>query len=779
MKRHLLLLLFLLAFVPHLPASTPNPPAVAALLERIGGKGASERLFTLLDPSLSESGENADNEVFVITTHNGKPAIQGSSISALTTGIGWYLNHHAHINLSWNQPTADLSGVRLPLPATTERHVCDADFRYYLNYCTFGYSMTTWTWKRWQQEIDWMALHGINMPLQIVGLESVWRTLLMEDYGYSEADAEAFVPGPAYTAWWGMNNLQGWGGDKGEPATGVKDNAWYERQENLARRIVGRERELGMQPVLPGFSGMVPADFSSRTGIACENQGGWCMFQRPFIMDPTTDDFRKVARNYYRRLEEVMGISRYYSMDPFHEGGSIGSGKYAEGYQAIFEAMDECCGNHTQWVIQQWQWNANQAKSLTAVPAGRLIVLDLFSDGNPQFDRFDGYRPQCAVYCAIPNFGGRTGFFGRLPKMADNYFAYKAKYAGIRGVGAAPEAIEQTPAVYDLLFELPWMGSKPDVDQWMHEYAAARYGKSAAMPGTAADKAWNTLLHTALDNTTTLQGPHEAVLCARPSLHVGSVSTWGGCNIFYDTQRLTGAAWDLLAAYDDVKASASPIAMANYSYDLVDITRQVLTDYGKSLLEGIATASADTLSTPVFQRRRDAFLGLILDLDRLLGTNRIFRLGNWTETARRAATEIQGYDAATQDWMELDNARTLITTWGDEGPCEHGGLRDYSYREWEGMLRDFYYPRWKYWFDHGMNAPQGGWFATEWNWAHETGLPVGADVKGETGKAAQRRYYSPEPEGDSYTVAAELLRKYTMPCTRPDGSRAFFYHLLP
>ena len=62
MKRHLLLLLFLLAFVPHLPASTPNPPAVTALLERIGGKGASERLFTLLDPSLSSDG-NAGNEV--------------------------------------------------------------------------------------------------------------------------------------------------------------------------------------------------------------------------------------------------------------------------------------------------------------------------------------------------------------------------------------------------------------------------------------------------------------------------------------------------------------------------------------------------------------------------------------------------------------------------------------------------------------------------------------------------------------------------------------------
>ena len=72
--------------------------------------------------------------------------------------------------------------------------------------------MSTWTWERWQQEIDWMALHGINMPLQIVGLDVVWKKLLTQDLGYTDDEANQFIAGPCFQAWWGMNNLEGWGG---------------------------------------------------------------------------------------------------------------------------------------------------------------------------------------------------------------------------------------------------------------------------------------------------------------------------------------------------------------------------------------------------------------------------------------------------------------------------------------------------------------------------------------------------------------------------------------
>ena len=726
--RNILILLCLSISIATAYASIDNPKAVSDFLDRIGGQGMSRRIETRLDRNLSDD----DSEVFVITSLRGKPCVQGSSVSALTTGIGWYLNHYAHVNLAWNNGVrARLTGIRLPLPANEERHQSDADYRYYLNYCTFGYSMTTWDWERWEQEIDWMALHGINMPLQIVGLETVWRSFLMEDCRFTEAKAESFVPGPAYTAWWGMNNLEGWGGDTGDHAHGVADDAWYGRQANLAAKIVERERALGMNPVLPGFSGMMPGNYEG-----AESQGSWCRFQRPYIMDPTTPDFQKLASAYYRQLEKVMGRSRYYSMDPFHEGGRISSGKYAEGYEAIFQAMNASCGDSSQWVIQQWQWQRHQRSSLDAVPAGRLIVLDLFSDGDPKFEAFDGYAPQHAVYCAIPNFGGRTGFFGRIPKMADNYFASKARYPTIRGIGAAPEAIEQTPVVYDLLFELPWTnGRKPDCEQWIRDYAHARYG----IENQQAAEAWHLLLHTALNDTTTLQGPHEAVVCSRPSLNVKSVSTWGGTDIFYDQEDMRKAAWTLLAAG---KGRMTRLGHQNYNFDLCDIARQAVTDYSKDLLDSIRIAHEQG-STTRFQTHSHNFLTLIKDLDQLLGTNRMFRLGNWTQTARKAATEVRGATTATPDWYELCNARQLITTWGHQAASEEGGLRDYSYRQWQGMLSDYYYPRWQYYFSHDLQAPADGWFQMEWHWAHDATLQ-----------------YRARPKGKTRTQAARVLKKY-------------------
>lgn len=85
--------------------------------------------------------------------------------------------------------------------------------------------MATWNRERWEKKIDWMALHGVNMPLQIIGLETVWKHFLMQHYGYTEDEAEDFVPVPAFTTWWGMNNLEGWGGDTADATKGVRDDA--------------------------------------------------------------------------------------------------------------------------------------------------------------------------------------------------------------------------------------------------------------------------------------------------------------------------------------------------------------------------------------------------------------------------------------------------------------------------------------------------------------------------------------------------------------------------
>ena len=718
----------------HVLAVNVNPKPVKDLLERIGGEGAAGRFVTVVDEDLAENG----NDVFVLTSQKDKPCIKGSSVLAVTTGINWYLNHVAHVNLAWNQLTADLVHAELPLPLLEEKRVCSADYRYYLNYCTFSYSMSTWTWERWQQEIDWMALHGINMPLQIVGLDVVWYRLLTQDLGYTAEEANRFVAGPCFQAWWGMNNLQGWGGPN--PAW------WYERQAQLARKICKRERELGMEPVLPGYAGMVPADIEKKKGYKANSQGHWCAgFERPYILDPNSEAFAEVSHLYYAQLEKLMGRSVYYSMDPFHEGANTEGIDVSAAYRRICQAMVEA-NREAKWVIQYWQWSKQQYHVVDQVEKGRLIVLDLFSDG---FSRFETYKGHDAVYCMLANYGGRTGLFGRLTKVMKDYYVQKAKHGNVKGIGATPEAIEQTPVLYDALFELPWREKAPDAAAWLAGYTRQRYGVVSPL----AQAAWERLRQSALNCPTALQGPHEAVVCARPSLKVKSVSSWGGTDLFYDPQLVTSAAHDLLAAN---------LQGDNYRYDLVDVARQALTDYAYCLLKGIAEADTAKDRT-AYEARRNIYLSLMLDLDELLNTNPNFMLGYWTNMARRIADEAKGTTEADRRWLELDNARTLVTTWGDEKASEWGGLRDYSYREWGGLVRDFYYPRWKTFFDcrdQGRELPES-WFEHDWRWAHNALL-----------------HYTEKPQGETAEVAKKLFGKYFIPVSLSAGRSYYVFRLL-
>ncbi len=730
MKRVILLSLFFLLVSANVFSLEENPLVLVDFLQRIGGKGCADKFNLVVDESITEDG----NDKFIITSKNKKPCIRGNSLLSVTTGINWYLNHYANINLSWSNMKVDLSAVSLPLPLKTEERTCSADYRYYLNYCTFSYSMSVWTWERWQQEIDWMALHGINMPLQIVGLDVVWKKLLMSYYGYSLEDANRFIAGPCFQAWWGMNNLEGWGGPNPE--------WWYARQEQLAQKIGDRMREFGMQPVLPGFSGMVPSDFMEKTNNSTLSQGNWCFFNRPHILDPNSETFAQMAKNYYKVLHEVMGESCFYSMDPFHEGANTNGIDVAKAYSSIAETMYEANNDiDEKWVIQFWQWSNDQYKVLDEVKKGNLVVLDLFADTYEHFDEVKGHD---AIYCTLPNFGGRTGFMGRFDGNIEKYFKSKANYDNIKGIGAVPEAIESVPMLYDLIFELPWMESEIEGKDWLKNYAKRRYGTESLL----AEEAWEKLRVSALNCSTDLQGPHEAVVCARPSLEVKKVSSWGGTDIFYDPQKVISAAKLL---FD------SNLTGKNYNYDLVDITRQALTDYAYFLLKStdLAVKEGDEMR---FVQLKNLYLQLILDLDELLNTDSNFMFGRWTQMARSIADELEQTTEKDRQWLEL-NARTLVSTWGGRLQANNGGLRDYSYRQWAGMLKDYYYPRWQLFFDD--ITKEYDWFEVENNWIKNSDLT-----------------YTDIPVGDTRNVVERLFKKYFIEYTLLDGSTYFIFRAI-
>ena len=694
-----------------------NPRTVSELLDRIGGEGTSGRIETRVSGHLAEDGK----ETFAISVRKGKPYIQGSSLSALTAGIGWYLNHYAGINLSWNRLTEDMSDAVFPLPEKKEVRTSSASYRYYLNYCTFSYSMAFWSKDRWQKEIDWMALHGINMPLMLVGADVVWKNLL-EELGYSKDEISEFIAGPGFQAWWLMNNLEGWGGPNPE--------WWYERQESLCCFILDGMRGLGMEPVLPGYGGMLPGNAGEKAGFEVADPGYWChSFSRPTFLLPTDERFGEIASLYYRHLEALMGKSRFYSMDPFHEGGSTEGVDLVSAYKAIYDHM-KIHSPEAEWVIQSWQENPRK-EALEAVPEGGYVILDLFSDGVPKWK--GGYEGHNFVWCMLHNFGGRTGMHGRLESTMKGYFDALRQYPeAVKGIGATPEGIETNPILYDALFELPWM-EEHECQGWVERYSAARYGlRSENMSG-----AWKLLVESVLNCPTAQQGVSEPVVCARPSLDVRSVSEWSTCSIYHDIGKVREAGAMMLKEKEVL--SDHP----NYRHDLTDVVRQTLTDSSYYLLNDIAH-SWERKDMKTFCRLSDSFLEMIEDMDRLLAGNELFSLEKWISSAREICSEVAGTDEEDKVWMEW-NARTQISVWGPEGAAEKGHLHDYSNRQWSGLLRDFHYRRWKIFFDAlktGAEVPDSHeWFRIEEAWTHENRFGKRSDE-------------------NPVDVAEELFRKY-------------------
>ena len=717
------------------PKATPEE-AVTALLNRIGGNGAADRFEIVIDANLAEGGK----DVFVITAQDGKPCIKGNSQLSVATGINWYLNHVAHINLTWNNLTTDLVSIDLPVPTGEDKHVSSAKYRYDFNTCTFSYSMAFWTWERWQKEIDWMALHGINAPLNLVGLDVVTRNFLKE-LGMSDTDIAAYIAGPGFIAWFAMNNLEGWGGTINSPSTGVSMSGnpdwWYTRQEQLCKNMLQRMRELGMQPVIPGFSGQIPNSLSNYTisGFSSSdviNGGTWAGgYTRPDILHPNSSSYATLAPIYYKHLEAIMGVSEFYSMDPFHEGGLPGSVTNATCYPPIMAALDTYHNavanetktsynvatedNQAKWIIQYWQ-NIPQSGAFSAMSSygDRFIGLDLFSDniyaGNAAKWRDTGnacyYQGRPYIYCMLHNFGGRSGLHGRLETTMDGYFQALAKNNNCQGIGATPEGTETNPILYDMLFELPWMdvNNRPTADEWLKEYAYSRYGVSAieAPNGLAA---LQNLKKSVWDCKVNQQGTSEAVILARPAWTVNNVSSWSTSAIYWDTQDVRLAADQLISISDLVTEKGGESGVANYNYDAIDVIRQAMVDYAAELLP-LIKAAYDSKNTDEYTRLYQLYLQLMLDLDTMLSYDENFKLERWTSLARNIADEVDGTTENDRNWLEW-NARTQVTVWS-KGNTD---LHDYSNRCWAGLIKDFHYKRWEKFFTTKGGSFDGGWFS--------------------------------------------------------------------
>ena len=535
-----------------------NP--VDGLLERID-RGASHKIKTEL--------VKQDHDFFEITAKGGKPCIKGNTWVNIASGLNWYLKYYAGVQLTWNQMKATLPAT-LPLPKKAERRETDLKLRYDFNYCTFSYSMAFWDWTRWQTEIDWMALHGVNLPLAVVGEECVWRNLLLR-LGYTRDEVGKFIAGPAFLAWWEMDNLEGWGGPL--------PDSWYAQQEKLQKQILKRMREWGMEPVLPGYSGMLPSNAHEKLGVNVADGGSWNGYVRPTFLQPTDSRFHEIASLYYEELTKLYGKANYYSMDPFHEGGNTKGVDLDASGKSIMREM-KATNPKAVWVIQGWNENPREAL-IHNLPQGDLLILDLFSECRPKwgiasiFQDDEGYGNHQWLFCLLQNFGANVGLHGRMDQLLNNFYQTKTnpKAAHLKGIGFTMEGSENNPVMFELMSELPWRPDKFGKEEWLRGYVRARYGTD----DPALQQAWQilgaTIYNCPMGNNQ--QGPHESIFCGRPSAYNFQVSSWSKMSNYYNPDDILRAATLFASVADKYRGNN------NYEYDLVDIVRQAMADQGR------------------------------------------------------------------------------------------------------------------------------------------------------------------------------------------------------
>jgi alpha-N-acetylglucosaminidase len=732
MKHPLVLLLLCGASIPARPKESPQQ-VTHALIQRL--LPAQARYFTLEAIDRDPGGD-----VFEIESKGAGIVLRGNNGVSLASALNWYLKYNCHAQVSWCGDQLNLPNPLPTVPAKV-RHVSPFEYRYCFNYCAFSYSLAWWDWPQWERMIDWMALHGINMPLAVTGQEAVWQRVY-RDLGLRDQQINEFFVGPAFLPFGWMGCLDGWGGPL--------PDSWITRRAELERRILAREREFGMTPVLQGFTGHVPAGLTNLFPEAkLQRLPKWCEFPPTCFIDPQDPLFVRLGKLFVEEQTRQFGTDHLYASDTFIEMQPPSSDpRFLSGMaKALYEAL-RAGDPEAVWVLQGWIfvnnpkfWQPPQGRALLgAVPDERLIALDLFCESTPAWSKTEAFYGKPWLWCVIQNFGGTVSLHGALPRIAEDLSkALTSPERGkLKGIGLIFEGLDYNPIVQDFVTDMTWRNEVPKLDAWAMEFVQRRYGR--LLPDSVT--AWGLLRQTAYQQS----GRSDTILCARPSTRISSEGTP------YDPAVLVQAAEKLLADADTLDK------LDTYQFDLVNITRQALGALGRVFHAQIAAAIGRRDPEALDQAGRN-LLQLTRDLDDLLATRKEFLLGRWLEAAKRWARNKN--ERRLYEW----NARNLITLWGPRDSVLH----EYAQRQWSGMFNGFYGQRWRMFIDRQRAALA----------KHEPfdAARFEADVRAWEEKwTHQTEPYPTKPHGNSVNIARRLLAKYKPFFTaqfRPDGKGEF------
>lgn len=665
-----------------------NPAAAEALAKRVSPVVAVNVIFEPL------SGVPADEKIVyeLESAPDGKLIVRGNTTVALTSGFYQFLKEFCHVQITWGAHSVPAlkKGVALPRVPKKIRIESPLVLRYAYNYCTHGYTMTWWDWTQWEKEIDWLALHGFNLALVIQGQEAVWQNTFTK-FGYTKEEMRNWLCSPAHMPWQFMGNMEG----MLPPTQSIID-----KRTKLGKEIVSRMRELGIQPVLQGYYGMLPYKFKEKHPNAkIVPQGGWAGGQRrPDMLNTGDPLFEPVAKAFYAEQKKLFGDCFYFAADPFHEGGSAGDMNRGTVYRQVQDAM---LAFEPKAVLVKQCWQTSNAEMFNAGKKEHSLALDLYADKHPFWLHCNGYDGTPWLWCLLQNFGGNTGMEGDLKGLCNGLnLALTAPNRGkLAGVGIVPEGTFNNPVIFELLSDIAVRGNVPEnLNDWLTAYQKSRYGKTTPQ----IEEAWKILAKTVY-SFTAKEGPLNSALPARPRFGAFIKARFWSSNMAlpYDNAELLKA----LRIFDTQKQRFA--GKATFRYDYAEIQRQII--------DNLSHAVYARLNAAWNAKDKAAYADAAKDFMRLfaLCDARFSRFPKHKNDAALFSQSLEkwlndaqkfGGKKAEKEYLKTC-AQKLLTTWVTKAGTN---LNDYAFREWIGLGDTYYAKRWEMFFEETQKALASG-----------------------------------------------------------------------
>ncbi|KIP04165.1 glycoside hydrolase family 89 protein [Phlebiopsis gigantea 11061_1 CR5-6] len=686
-----------LAWAAALLAAVPTALAAANVT---GVYGIIERRMPRHVGQFTIKSVEGDGDAFTVsdtTSPRGGITIECTTTSACARGLYTYVTEVGGVDIFWTGSRLNELQI-LPQVGKPITGSAIVPYRYHFNTVTFGYTTAFWSFEKWELLLDWLALKGVNIPLAWVGYEAILVDAFRE-VGLSDAEIFDFLAGPAFLPWNRFGNIQGsWGGTL--PAQ------WVEDQLALQKQIIPRMAELGMTPILPAFTGFVPRALASHYPNASIILGdAWSGFTAPYsndsFLEPFDPLFTQLQKSFISKQQQAYGnVTHFYTLDQYNEiNPANGSTSYLSSISSnTFDSL-RAADPDAVWVMQAWLFFASSAfwtnerieAFLSGAPGSdSMLILDLFAEGQPQWNRTDSFFGKQWVWCELHNLGGAMGMEGNLPLITQAPLeALYTEDNTMVGVGATMEGQEfESEIVYAILLDQAWSSTPLNVTDYVIKRAARRYQVKSLTPGL--QKAWEILGSTIYDNQDPATGATIKAILEFSPLISGLVNSSGKqslglpTTVPYDTNTTIVPALQLL--WQAHEANLALDGVPEFTFDLVMLSRQLLANRFIDLYTHLVSVYDDAASSSdAVNGAGQPLLDLLADLDALLYTNENYLLSTWIADATQWA-----HGNASYALLLEFSARNQITLWGPTGE-----ISDYAGKQWAGLVGEYYAARWK------------------------------------------------------------------------------------